>query len=45
VVGNGALLLAAVSCVPGMGVLSLLLCVGCVLVAAANGLDVGGRNV
>jgi len=45
VVDNGALLPAALSCVPGIGVLSLLLCVGCVLAAAVNGLDVGGKYV
>lgn len=45
VVDNGALLPVAVSCVPGMGVLSLLLCVGFVLAAAARGLDVGGKYV
>jgi len=37
------LLLAAVSCVPGMGVLSLLLCVGLMLAGVVKGLDVGGR--
>jgi hypothetical protein len=45
VVDKGALLPVPVSCVPGMGVLSLLLCVGCVLVVAVKGLDVGGRYV